>query len=492
MYITEAEWQAFKREMATKVRSWRAPPADLLASNIVMRTSTQMGSRTPTASMCVFFDVTGSMGGIPTQFVNGTLLTLINEIATRKSIPSPEILFGAIGDVESDRYPLQATEFNTDIKAARQLSNLCLEGGGGSNQYESYPLAWLFAARKTAPSCLEHGHKGILFTIGDEFYPENIDEHHLQKYMGIDIDPNDTTVQTQRTTAGYTADTSLFAHTTPSRSFGSSSLSATRPSGFYTSRVSAFSAYSARTAHSTAYMSSETMLKEAQKKYEVFHLCIKADKNPREFAQWQALLGEKAIPVNAADWDKVAEIIVSIIDRYYAGLSKEVVASSWKDSAVQSAVSSAIANLGTIVAYDAAPKKAPAKDSPSREFLITYGFSTESDHINNFTSDGYTPLTRAVKNIDYAMVCDLVKKHDAHVNATTSYGNSPLHIALYHFKADNPECMQIIKFLVAAGANLDEPNKEGITPRKLAADKGISLEQDVLAKAPSAQLKKRA
>jgi hypothetical protein len=71
-----------------------------------------------------------------------------------------------------DRAPLQATQFEADIRIARQLEKLWLEKGGGGNACESYTLPWYFAALHTATDCFEkRGKKGYLFTVGDEEPP---------------------------------------------------------------------------------------------------------------------------------------------------------------------------------------------------------------------------------------------------------------------------------------------------------------------------------
>lgn len=73
-----------------------------------------------------------------------------------------------IGDLSYDRFPIQASQFESDIRIAEQLEKVYFEFGGGGNFYESYTAAWYFGARHTKLDCWNRGKKGIIITIGDE------------------------------------------------------------------------------------------------------------------------------------------------------------------------------------------------------------------------------------------------------------------------------------------------------------------------------------
>lgn len=493
MPITKEEWEEFiKNERARRMGN-PGVRQDFLAKNITMRSSDSMAR----ASMAIFFDVTGSMGQIPRQFANGTLLTLTDEIMHRGSIEYPEIMFGAIGDVVCDAYPLQATEFNTDIEAASQLLDLYIEGGGGGNFSESYPAAWIFAARKTEPASLKYGKKGILFTMGDEYYPLSISKQDLVRHLGIGKAERQEVSYLEANypsaSAAASSNRSSIYNNNPYRFASSSVSSHNNIFSRYSSNSSMFASSSVSSSNNRFLMrdddflntqavtppnhiSAKSMLEEAQEKYVVFHLCLKADEKPLVFKQWKNLLGDKAIPVNTADIDKVAEIIVSIIDRYYTGLSADQVASTWQDPAVQRAVETAIADLGTLVTFeDPNAHFYKAKESTVDTFLTNHGFSTDAARIDRIISNGFTALTKAVELGDYATSYELATARGANINAVTLYGNSALHIALFHFDSKNQAFRNIIDWLVNAGADLDQPNKEGVTPRSLARSKGITL-----------------
>ena len=115
----------------------------------------------------VAFDVTGSMGHIPTRFAKESLGRLMTQLVENGWVKDPQLLFGAVGDAVADRAPLQIGQFESGLEMDMWLTRLWLESGGGDIP-ESYLLAHWFAARHTATDAWERrGKKGYLFTIGD-------------------------------------------------------------------------------------------------------------------------------------------------------------------------------------------------------------------------------------------------------------------------------------------------------------------------------------
>lgn len=114
-------------------------------------------------------DVTGSMGDIPRQLIADGLPTLMSKLI-QNGVPDAALLFLAIGDHECDRYPVQAAQFESgDAELDMWLTRTYLEGGGGGNAGESYPLAWEFAANRVKTDAWDkRKQKGFLITIGDE------------------------------------------------------------------------------------------------------------------------------------------------------------------------------------------------------------------------------------------------------------------------------------------------------------------------------------
>lgn len=118
-----------------------------------------------TLPVILALDVTGSMGDAAVE-VSKTL----NEVMTNlyEKIADVEFMIMGIGDLAYDRYPIQASQFESDIRIAEQLDKLYFEFGGGGNRFESYTAAWYFGSRHTKLDCLKRGRKGIIITMGDE------------------------------------------------------------------------------------------------------------------------------------------------------------------------------------------------------------------------------------------------------------------------------------------------------------------------------------
>lgn len=128
------------------------------------------------------FDATASMGYLAKELATSSLHNTITSLLSHRDISDPQILCAAIGDCKSDRYPLQVTQFEADIRIIRQLLDLHLEGGGGSNGGESYNLLWYFAARHTSHHHYEKRQKkGFLFTIGDDFCHSSLSAAELSR-----------------------------------------------------------------------------------------------------------------------------------------------------------------------------------------------------------------------------------------------------------------------------------------------------------------------
>lgn len=229
------------------------------------RDSTDHPNSTP---IIIGLDVTGSMGSI-LESVAKRLGDLVGEVLDRKPVEDPQILFCAVGDSTCDDAPLQVTQFESDIRIAEQLTSLWFERGGGGNMFESYPLAWYFAANHTSTDNFEkRGKKGILFTMGDDGYPSKLTKEEIKRIFGDDVERD---------------------------------------------------------------ISIEELLTQVSRQYEVFHLCLAQGGTHREtdLDNWQRILGEHALRVT--DYNKIPEIIVSIMEML-AGKSVDEVVGSWDGS----------------------------------------------------------------------------------------------------------------------------------------------------------------
>lgn len=118
-----------------------------------------------TVPVILALDCTGSMGNAAVEVAKK-----LNVIMTKlyEKITDVEFMIMGIGDLAYDRCPIQASQFESDIRIAEQLDKLYFEFGGGGNGYESYTAAWYFGSRHTKLDSLNRGRKGIIITIGDE------------------------------------------------------------------------------------------------------------------------------------------------------------------------------------------------------------------------------------------------------------------------------------------------------------------------------------
>lgn len=110
-------------------------------------------------------DVTGSMGNAAKMCA--AKLNDIMEILYGK-VKDVEFLMMGIGDLSYDDAPIQATQFESDVRILDQTTKIYFEAGGGGNSYESYTAAWYFGLHNTDLDCWKRGKKGIIITLGDE------------------------------------------------------------------------------------------------------------------------------------------------------------------------------------------------------------------------------------------------------------------------------------------------------------------------------------
>lgn len=157
---------------------------DLDPKGVKVRESRDSDAHPNSRAVAVFFDVTGSMHGIPRilQKKLPALMTLLNR---KQYITDPQILFGGVGDAFSDRAPLQVGQFESGNEMDEVLNNMFLEAGGGGTMEESYELAMYFMARHTSIDCMEkRDEKGYLFLIGDEMPYGEVSKAQVEKLIG--------------------------------------------------------------------------------------------------------------------------------------------------------------------------------------------------------------------------------------------------------------------------------------------------------------------
>ena len=253
----------------TTVFASRSLKADLDPKNITVRESVDSDLNPRSTPIIVALDVTGSMGRIPHELVQGNLGTLMEEVLKRKPVSDPHLMFMGVGDVSCDRAPLQVTQFEADIRIAEQLREIFLEGGGGGNNHESYNLPWYFAAKKTSiDSVAKRNKKGYLFTIGDEEVPSPLTTHQQMAVFGESVERD---------------------------------------------------------------LNNEDLLEMAQRNYHVFHIVVEEGSHfrghgDRVMSGWTDLLGQRTIRLS--DYTRLAEVIVSTIQAT-EGADHDSVVGSW-------------------------------------------------------------------------------------------------------------------------------------------------------------------
>lgn len=246
----------------------------------VIRESCDSGEHPNSVPIILGLDVTGSMSNI-LQVMAEKLGLVMTEIYDRKPVTDPQILFAAVGDAVYDDYPLQVTQFESDIRIAKQLTEVYFERGGGGNGFESYPLIWYFAANHTkCDNYLKRNKKGFIFTFGDDGYPVKLTQKEIKEIFGDDAERD---------------------------------------------------------------IPIEEVLTQVNRQFEVYHFCMAQGGSYRDsdYRNWQDLLGERAIKVR--DYSKIPEIIVSILETY-AGKDKDSIINSW-DGSTAIAVADALSGL---------------------------------------------------------------------------------------------------------------------------------------------------
>nr|WP_250808106.1 hypothetical protein [Neorhizobium tomejilense] len=189
---TATDWNAYSSahvsgKTSSQVFTSTGMKAEFDPAQIQVRESRDSRDNPASLPIILGCDVTNSMGIVSDQLIRTGLNDLAMAIQAEKQIGDPHVMVMAIGDAYSDTAPLQVTQFEADIRIADQTSQLWIEKGGGINSGESYPLAYLFAARKVVSDALaRRKRKGFLFTIGDE-PPVGVTKEQAKTFLGIDI-----------------------------------------------------------------------------------------------------------------------------------------------------------------------------------------------------------------------------------------------------------------------------------------------------------------
>lgn len=243
--------------------------ADLDPTKFAVRESCDSAQNPQSTPVIIGVDETGSMGVLAEEIIKKGLGIIVQGIYDRKPVTDPHVLLAAIGDAYCDTSPIQTTQFEADVCLTKQVEKFYIEGNGGGNGGESYPIVWWFAMNKTRCDAINKNHRmGYLFTVGDEAPHKVLTKEQISRFLGGNVE----------------ADVSI-----------------------------------------------EQLLEDVSRDWNVFHLITPTGETHRQNAVrvWRELLGERAIEV--ADHNRLGEIIVSVM-QVNEGQNADTVADSWDGS----------------------------------------------------------------------------------------------------------------------------------------------------------------
>ena len=163
----------------------------LLNPKNVVRECLDTEEHPETIPVILALDVTGSMGSAATMCAS-KLDEIMKELYGK--VKDVEFLMMGIGDLACDNAPIQASQFESDIRILDQTTKVYFEGGGGGNSYESYTAAWYFGLHNTKLDCWKRGKKGIIITMGDEPLNPYLPGRRLSEVLGTSTQDVDTEV----------------------------------------------------------------------------------------------------------------------------------------------------------------------------------------------------------------------------------------------------------------------------------------------------------
>jgi hypothetical protein len=173
---------------ATTQNSYSARCLDkMLDPKNVIRECCDSEEHPNTVPVILALDVTGSMGSACEKTVASLNVIMTN---LYKKYTDIEFLIMGIGDLAYDDAPIQASQFESDIRIAEQLDKMYLEKGGGGNRYESYTSAWYFGLNHTKLDCWKRGKKGVIITMGDEQLNPYLPYYSLSNVTGDSLQSN--------------------------------------------------------------------------------------------------------------------------------------------------------------------------------------------------------------------------------------------------------------------------------------------------------------
>jgi hypothetical protein len=159
-----------------------------------LRESRDSADHPNTTSIVFALDVSGSMGTIPEQIARKELPTFMKALLDA-GVTDPQVLFMAVQDCAGGVSPLQVGQFESTAELIDRWLTWCWIMGGGASAYESYDLAFYFAAHHTKLDSLDkRGKKGYLFMTGDEPCYDNLSAAWVKEFVGDSL-PKDVALK---------------------------------------------------------------------------------------------------------------------------------------------------------------------------------------------------------------------------------------------------------------------------------------------------------
>lgn len=135
----------------------------------------------------IMLDVTGSNTNFA-RIVYDKMPMFYGQIEQKGYLKDFEISICAVGDMNSDDYPLQIADFSKGIEIDIWLKKLVLEGRGGGQRCESYEMAAYYLLHNFD---FEKGSEPIVFFLGDEAPYEKITGRFISEYIKSDFNDSD-------------------------------------------------------------------------------------------------------------------------------------------------------------------------------------------------------------------------------------------------------------------------------------------------------------
>ncbi len=131
--------------------------------------------------LIIRIDVTGSNKSNAKIFFD-KLPLLYSE--AQRYLPEIQISFGAVGDANSDKSPIQVCKFDTGANLDAHIESLFLEGGGGGQDMETYELTAYYDLHQcNIPNAINP----FYFLLCDEgFYP-TLNPDHVKEFVGLEL-----------------------------------------------------------------------------------------------------------------------------------------------------------------------------------------------------------------------------------------------------------------------------------------------------------------